>query len=151
MDRQKVPQSKRGTWLVVGLVAIAVVLVVFSQRYHPVPKEGWREILEQPGIPAAREGIDLSREGRKLLSAAEQQEMDALYAASLQGLEEHERQEFVKMAQKGKDATAREIMEGTETIQKALRTLPPDKKTRLFELIEKAVRLQYEKELRSNE
>lgn len=147
MDTQETPQSKRGTWLVMGLVAAAVVLVVLSQRYHPVPKEGWREILEQTGIPAAREGIDLSREGRQLLSTAEQQEMDALYAESLQGLGEHERQTFVKIVQKGKDATAREITEGTETIQKALRTLPPEKKTRLFELIEKAVRLQYEKEL----
>ena len=151
MDIQEAPPSKRGSWLVIGLVAVAVILVVLSQRYHPVPKEGWREILEQTGIPAAREGMDLSRAGRALLSAAEQQEMDALYAESLQGLEEHERQAFVKIAQKGKQATAREITEGTETIQKALRTLPPDKQTRLFELIEKAVRLQYEKELRSNE
>ena len=88
----------------------------------------------------------MSREGRKLLSAEEQKAMGKLYAEALQGLLPREREAFVAVSQKGVAASARELSESTELIQKALQSLPYEKQTRLFGLIEKAVRLQYEKE-----
>ncbi len=88
----------------------------------------------------------MSRQGRKLLAAEERKEMDNLYAEALKGLPPRERELFVSVAQKGADASARELSESTELIQKALQSLPYEKQTRLFGLIEKAVRLQYEKE-----
>ena len=93
----------------------------------------------------------MSREGRKLLSAEEQKEMDKLYAEALQGLRPQEREAFVSVSQKGAAASARELSESTEFIQKALQSLSPEKQTHLFGLIEKAVRLQHEKETRERE
>jgi DNA-binding MarR family transcriptional regulator len=140
------PASKRGSWLVMSAIAVFTVLIVLAYMYRPVPREGWRNILAEPGIPAARRGIQMSREGRKLLSAEEQKEMDKLYAEALQGLPPQEREVFVSVSQKGAAASARELSESTEFIQKALQSLSPEKQTRLFGLIEKAVRLQHEKE-----
>ena len=93
----------------------------------------------------------MSRQGRKLLSAEEQKDMDSLYAEALQGLPPRERELFVSVAQKGTEASARELSESTELIQKALQSLPHEKQTRLFGLIEKAVELQHEKETREKE
>ena len=132
-------------------LAISAVLIVLAYTYRPVPREGWRDIMAQPGIPAARRGIEMSREGRKLLSVEERKDMDSLYAEALQGLPPREREVFVAVAQKGAEASARELSESTELIQKALQSLPHDKQTRLFGLIEKAVELQHEKETRERE
>lgn len=139
--------SKRGSWLVTSTLAVFAVLIVLAYTYRPVPREGWRDLMAQPGIPAARRGIEMSREGRQLLAAEERKEMDNLYAEALQGLPPPERESFVSVAQKGTHASARELSESTELIQKALQSLPHEKQTRLFGLIEKAVELQYEKEL----
>jgi hypothetical protein len=140
------PPSKRGSWLVMSAIAVFTVLIVLAYMYRPVPREGWRNIMAEPGIPAARRGLEMSREGRKLLSAEEQKEMDQLYAEALQGLPPQERKAFIAVSQKGAAASARELSESTELIQKALQSLPHEKQSRLFGLIEKAVRLQYEKE-----
>ena len=129
-------------------LAVFAVLIALVYTYRPVPREGWRDIMEQAGIPAARRGLEMSREGKKLLAAEERKEMDNLYAEALQGLPPRERESFVSVAQKGADASARELSESTELIQKALQSLPHEKQTRLFGLIEKAVELQYEKETR---
>ena len=75
---------KSGTWLVIGLLALATVLVIISRVYRTPPPEDGPEILQQQGLPAARRGMDLSREGKKLLPVEEQHEMDALYAEALQ-------------------------------------------------------------------
>ena len=134
--------SRRGTWLVIGLLTLAIVLVVVSRVYRVPAPEDWRTILQQPGIPAARHGMNLAQAGKKLLAVEEQQEMDALYAEALQTLPPEEQQRFWAVVQKGTAATDREITESARLIQKALRSLSPDKRTRLFALIEKAVRLQ---------
>lgn len=138
--------SKRGSWLVLAFVAVASVLVIFAWNSRPVPREGWRKILEEPGVSAARRGIELSRLGRQLLSPHEQQEIDRLYAEALQGLPEHERRAFGLLSQKGDQASARDLQQSAELIQKSIHSLPAAKQDRLFGLIEKAVRLQYEKE-----
>ena len=138
--------SKRGSWLVLAFVAVASVLVIVAWNSRPVPREGWRKILEDPGVPAARRGVELSRLGRWLLSPHEQQEMDRLYAEALQGLPEHERRAFVVLSQKGAEASARDLRQSAALIQKSVHSLPADKQNRLFVLIEKAVQLQYEKE-----
>ncbi len=138
--------SKRGSWLVLAFVAVASVLIIFAWNSRPVPREGWRKILEEPGVPAARRGIELSRLGRQLLSPPEQQEMARLYDEALQGLPEHERHAFVVLSQKGAEASARDLQQSAELIQKSIHSLSAEKQDRLFGLIEKAVRLQYEKE-----
>jgi hypothetical protein len=141
--------SKRGTWLVIGLLALATVLVIVSRIYRTPAPQDWQEILQQPGFPAARRGMNLSQEGKKLLPAEEQREMDILYAEAVQSLTPKERQRFWTMVQKGTTATDQEISEGVDLIQRALHSLPPDKRTRLFALIEKAVQLQLTRQKRA--
>lgn len=133
---------KSGTKLVIGLLAFATVMVIISRVYHTPPQDDALEILQQQGIPAARQGMDLSREGRKLLPLEEQREMDALYAEALQTLAPEERERFRTLAQRGLAANDSEVTETGTLVQKALRSLPPDKLQRLGALIEKAVRLQ---------
>jgi len=137
---------KSGTWLVIGLLALATVLVIISRVYRTPPPEDGPEILQQQGLPAARRGMDLSREGKKLLPVEEQHEMDALYAEALQALTPEERQQLLTIAQKGTAANDHEVTESAELIQKALRLLPQDKGARLWALVEKAVRLQLAQE-----
>ena len=131
---------KSGTWLVIGLLALATVLVIISRVYRTPPPEDGPEILQQQGLPAARRGMDLSREGKKLLPVEEQHEMDALYAEALQALTPEERQQLLAIAQKGTAANDHEVTES------ALRLLPQDKGARLWALVEKAVRLQLAQE-----
>jgi len=133
---------KNGTKLVIGLLALATVLVIISRVYRMPPEDETQEILQQQGIPAARQGMNLSREGRKLLPVEEQHEMDALYDEAFQTLTPEERARVQALAQKGSAANDSELAETGELVQKALRSLPPDKLQRLGALIEKAVRLQ---------
>ena len=93
--------SKRGSRLVLAFVLVASVAVIFAWHSRPVPRQGWRTILEEPGVPAARRGMELSRRGRQLLSPHERQEMDRLYAEALRNLPEHERQVFAALSQSG--------------------------------------------------
>jgi hypothetical protein len=134
---------KSGTKLVLGLLAFATVLVIISRIYREPPGDDLQATLQQQGIPAARHGIDLSREGRKLLPLEEQKELDGLYAEALQALTAEERQRFVALAQKGSAGNDREVAESAALIQKAVRALPPEKSQRLFALVEKAVQLQW--------
>lgn len=138
--------SKRGSRLVLAFVVVASVAVIFAWHSRPVPRQGWRTILEEPGVPAARRGMELSRRGRQLLSPHERQEMDRLYAEALQNLPEHERQVFAVLSQSEAEASARDLEHSATLIQKSVHSLSPEKQDRLFGLIEKAVRLQYEKE-----
>ena len=119
--------SKRGSRLVLAFVLVASVAVIFAWHSRPVPRQGWRTILEEPGVPAARRGMELSRRGRQLLSP-------------------HERQVFAALSQSGAEASARDLEHSATLIQKSVHSLSPEKQDRLFGLIEKAVRLQYEKE-----
>ncbi len=133
---------KSGTKLVIGLLALATVLVIISRVYHVPPEDETQEILQQQGIPAARQGMDLAREGKKLLPLEEQYEMDAIYAQALQTLAPEERQRFRSLAQKGSAANDSEVTESDELMKKALSSLPPDQGQRLWALVEKAVQLQ---------
>jgi hypothetical protein len=123
-------------------LALATVLVIVSRIYRTPAPPDWQEILQQPGFSAARRGMNLSQEGKKLLPVAEQREMDILYAEALQSLTPKEQQRFWTMVQKGTTATDPEIRESADLIQRALHSLAPDKRTRLLALIEKAVQLQ---------
>src|SRR5215510_522742 len=142
MATKRSPTWKSGTKLVIGLLALGTVLVIISRVYRMPPDDEVQEVLQQQGIPAARQGMDLSREGRKLLPIEEQHEMDALYAEAFQMLTPEERTRVQTLAQKGSAANDSEVAETGELIQKAVRSLPPDKLQRLGALIEKAVRLQ---------
>jgi hypothetical protein len=133
---------KSGTKLVIGLLALAAVLVIISRVYRVPPEDEAQEVLQQQGIPAARQGMNLSREGKKLLPVEEQREMDALYDEALKTLPPQEQERFRTLAQKGVAANDSELTEMGELVQKALRSLPPDKLQRLGALIDKAVRLQ---------
>lgn len=137
---------KSGTKLVIGLLAFATVMVIISRVYRTPPQDDALEILQQQGIPAARQGMDLAREGKKLLPLEEQHEMDAIYAQALQTLAPEERQRFRSLAQKGSAANDSEVTESGELMKKALRSLPPDQGQRLWALVEKAVRLQVAQE-----
>ena len=142
MATERSATLKSGTKLVIGLLAFATVMVIISRVYRTPPEDDTLEVLQQQGIPAARQGMNLSREGRKLLPLEEQREMDALYAEALQTLAPEERDRFRTLAQRGLAATDSEVTETGVLVQKAVRSLPPDKLQRLGALIEKAVRLQ---------
>jgi|SRR5215510_1637823 len=134
---------KSGTKLVLGLLALGIVLVIISRVYRvPPPEDEVQEVLQQQGIPAARQGMNLSREGKKLLPVEEQREMDALYDEAIKTLPPQEQERFRVLAQKGVAANDSEVTEMSELVRKALGSLPPDKLQRLGALIEKAVRLQ---------
>jgi len=135
-----------GTKLVIGLLVFGTVMVIISRVYRTPPGDEPLGVLQQQGIPAARQGMDLAREGKKLLSLEEQREMDAIYAQALQTLAPEERQRFRSLAQKGSAANDSEVTESGELMKKALRSLPPDQGQRLWTLVEKAVRLQLAQE-----
>lgn len=133
---------KRGTWLVIGLLALATVLVVISRVYRTPSPEDWQGTAQQPDFPSARRGMNLAQEGKKLLPVEEQRELDTLYAEALQALTPEEKKRFFSLAQKGGGANDSEIAESSELIQRALLSLPPDKNARLWALVNKAVQLQ---------
>jgi hypothetical protein len=133
--------KKHGTWLVIGLVTLGLVTVIISRMFHVSSDD----VLQQEGLPAARQGMALSQEGKKLLPLAEQQEMDAIYAEAFKTLSPEERQRFTTLAQKGPAATDTEITETAALLDKALRALPPERGTRLWQLVSKAVQLAQQK------
>jgi hypothetical protein len=143
MTTASVPAAskKNGTWLVVGLIALAVVAIILVRMFHVSPTD----VLHQEGIPAAREGMKLSQEGKKLLPVEEQREMEAIYAEAFQSLSPEERQRFTALAQKGPAATDDEITETATLLDKALRSLTPERGTRLWNLVNKAVELAQKK------
>lgn len=135
---------RNGTKLVVGLLCLAVAMAVGLRVYWASLEED-ASVLQQRGLPAARLGIGLSQEGRKLLSQEEQQELDSLYGETLQALRQEERQRFYALSQKGAEATDQEITESWEIMQKALEALPANKRDRLFAIVGKAVQLAQQK------
>jgi hypothetical protein len=131
--------SKSGTRLVIGILVLATIAVVLTRIYQ-VPSNGIQS-LQQEGIPAARQGIALSQQGKKLLPPEEQREMDAIYSEAFTALSPEERQRFLDLAQKGTAATDSEIADSAALIQKALQTLPQERTARLWALVSKAVQL----------
>jgi hypothetical protein len=144
MATEPISSVRNGTKLVVGLLLFAVTIAV-GLRFYLSSLEEDSSVLQQRGIPAARVGIGLSQEGRKLLSQDEQQELDSLYGETLQTLRQEEKQRFYTLSQKGANATDQEITESWELMQKALETLPQVKRDRLFAIIGKAVQLAQKK------
>lgn len=135
------PSTKRnGTWLVIGMVSLAIVAVLFARMYQ-VPSDSAPDLLQQEGMPAARQGIALSQQGKKLLPLEEQHEMDALYAEAFKALSPEEHQRFLSLARKGTAATDSEIADSAALVQKALQSLPPERGTRLWDLVGKSVQL----------
>lgn len=143
MTTANVPTAnkKSGTWLVVGLIVLGVVAIILVRMFHVSSIN----ILQQEGIPAARQGMKLSQEGKKLLPVEEQREMEAIYAEAFQSLSPEERQRFMTLAQKGQAATDEEINETAKLLDKALRILSPERGTRLWNLVKKAVELGQQK------
>lgn len=117
-----------------------MAMAIGSRLYFSSLENG-ANVLQQQGIAAARAGMDLSQEGRKLLPQEEQRELDSIYNEALQSLRQDERQRFFALAQKGADAEEQELTESWMLMQKALVTLPQERRDRLFVLIDKAVRL----------
>ena len=136
--------KKSGTWVVVGLLALAVLAVVISRVFH-FSSDSAVGVLQQEGIPAARQGMALSQEGKKLLPVEEQREMEAIYAEAFEALSPEERRRFVALGEKGPAATDAEITESAALVDKALRSLAPERGTRLWELVSKAVQLAQQK------
>src|SRR5215831_16020091 len=101
--------SKRGTWLVLSLLVLATAAVLFVHFFRT--SSNVQDLLRQEGMPAARQGIVLSQEGRKLLPPDEQREMDAIYIQALETLSAEERQRFLTLAQRGTAVTDAEIAE----------------------------------------
>lgn len=132
---------KNGTWVVIGLLALAVVAIILVRMFHVSSPD----LLQQEGIPAAREGMKLSQEGKKLLPVEEQREMEAIYAEAFQSLSPQERERFTTLAQKGQVVTDDEINETATLLDKALRSLAPERSTRLWNLVSKAVELAQKK------
>lgn len=132
--------SKRGTWLVLGLLALATVAVIVARMYH-VPSERVPDLLQQEGMPAARQGIALSQQGKKLLPPEEQREMDAIYTEAFKALSPEEHQRFLTLARKGTAATDSEIADSAALVEKALQSLPRERTTRLWALVGKSVQL----------
>ena len=146
MVQERSSSLSNGTKLVIALLVFGTVLVIISRLYYIPPSEDALDVLQQQGIPAARQGMSLSREGRKLLALEEQHELDALYDEALQTLTPEERQRAKTLAQQGPAANDQQVTESGALMQKALRALPQEKLQRLWELIQKAVRLQLAQE-----
>jgi hypothetical protein len=145
MATTNVPSSqKSGTWVVVGLLALAVVAVIASRAFY-FSSDSAIDVLQQEGIPAARQGMALSQEGKKLLPVEEQREMEAIYAEAFKALTPEEHQRFVAIGQKGPSVTDAEITESATLLDKALRSLAPEQGARLWELVSKAVQLAQQK------
>jgi hypothetical protein len=134
------PSEKNGTWLVIGIIALAVLAVIVSRVFYFSP-DTVDDLLQKEGFPAARQGMALSQEGKKLLPIEEQREMEAIYAEAFKSLSAEERQRFVTLGQKGPAATDAEITETATILDKALRSLAPERGTRLWILVSKAVQL----------
>lgn len=143
MTTASVPAANKrsGTWVVIGLLALAVVAIILVRLFHVSSTD----LLHQEGIPAAREGMKLSQEGKKLLPVEEQHEMDAIYAEAFQSLSADERQRFTTLVQKGQEVTDAEITETATLLDKALRSLTPERSTHLWNLVSKAVELAQKK------
>jgi len=140
-----VPAAKKsGTWVVIGLLMLAALAVIVSRVFH-FSSDSAVDVLRQEGLPAARQGMALSQEGKKLLSIEEQREMDAIYAEAFKVLSPEERQRLMTLGQQGPAATDAEITESATLLNKALRSLAPERGTRLWELVSKAVRLAQQK------
>ncbi len=129
-----------------GLLAIGVTAVTITYTSRLTPKETLQSVLQSRGMPAAKRGMQLSQAGRQLLSPQEQAEMDTIYAEAFRALTKWERQEFQDLTKHGAAASDREVTEMSMLIQKAIKTLPPEKSQRLFTLVEKAVDLQLAKQ-----
>jgi len=125
--------KKSGTWLVVGLLALGVVAIILVRMFHVSSTD------------AARQGMKLSQEGKKLLPVEEQHEMEAIYAEAFQSLSPEERQRFTTLVQKGQTITDDEMTETATLLDKALRSLSPERNTRLWNLVSKAVKLAQKK------
>ena len=132
--------SKQGTWLVIGILVLATVAVIITRMYH-VPSENVPDLLQQEGMPAARQGIALSQQGKKLLPPEEQREMDAIYTEAFKVLSPEENQRFLALARKGTAAADSEIAESAALVQKALQSLPQERNARLWALVSKSVQL----------
>lgn len=139
-------RSSKGVFLVIGLLTIGVVAVTITYRHRTPPKETLQSILQARGMPAAKRGMQLSQAGRQLLPPDERAEMDTLYAEALRSLPERERLRLEELRKHGAQASGREVTGMGRLVQKALRTLPPEKNQRLFALVEKAVALQLAKQ-----
>ena len=124
----------------IGILALATVAVIVARMYH-VPSESVPDLLQQEGMPAARQGIALSQQGKKLLPPEEQREMDAIYTDAFKALSPEEHQRFLALARKGTAATDSEIAESAALVQKALQSLPQECNTRLWALVSKSVQL----------
>jgi len=133
---------KSGTKLVIGLLALGIVLVIISRVYRvPPPEDEVQEVLQQQGIPAARQGMNLSREGKKLLPVEEQREMDALYDEAVKTLPPQEQERFRALAQKGVAANDSAVTEMSDLVRDALGCRPPEKLERLWGLFGMSVGL----------
>lgn len=144
MATTKSSTMRTGTKLVLGLLVLAMAAAV-GLRVYLSSFESGSDILQQEGLAAARTGIELSQEGRKLLSQEEQKELDSIYNEALRSLRQEEQQRFFSLAQKGPDAEEQELNESWVLMQKALVNLPQEQRDRLFVLIDKAVQLAQQK------
>lgn len=124
----------------IGMLALATVAVIVTRMYH-LPSESVPTLLQQEGMPAARQGIALSQQGKKLLSPEEQREMDAIYTEAFKTLSPEEHERFLTLARKGTAATDSEIADSAALVEKALQSLPSERNTRLWALVSKSVRL----------
>jgi hypothetical protein len=137
MATANVPSSKKnGTWLVIGIIALAVLAVIVSRVFYLSPDST---------LDDTRKGMALSQEGKKLLPIEEQRELDTIYAEAFKSLSEEERRRFMTLGQKGTAATDDEIIETATLIGKALRSLSPERGARLGALVNKAVQLAQQK------
>ncbi len=149
MSTTNASTTKTGTKLVLGLLALAMIVSVGLRWYHS-SVEDETGVLQQQGMPAVRTGMGLSQEGRKLLVQEEQKELEALYGEAFQSIRPEERQRFFALAGKGTGATDLEISESSAIVQKALESLPEQKRTRLFDLVAKSVQLAQQKAASEN-
>jgi hypothetical protein len=137
MATANVPSPKKnGTWLVIGIIALAVLAVIVSRVFYFSPDST---------LDDTRKGMALSQEGKKLLPIEEQRELDTIYAEAFKSLSEEERRRFMTLGQKGTAATDDEIIETATLIGKALRSLSSERGARLGALVNKAVQLAQQK------
>ncbi len=143
MGNMRTTQSRKGIFLVIGMLTIGIIAVAITYTYNfrNPPTEVPGTALQGKGVDAARRGIAMSREGRRLLAPEERLEMDQLYSQALKALSPSEMQVFAELRGLGENLTDRNIEEMGGLIQKAIASLPAEENGRLLALVGKTVKL----------
>ena len=146
MGNKQAMQSRKGSFLVIGMLTIGIIAVgiTYTYNFRNPPQETPRTLLQGKGVDAARRGISMSRAGRAMLGPDESLEIDRLYSQAFEALSASEMKVFNGLGALGENLTDRDIEEMGRLIQKAIKSLSPEANARLLALVERTVKLHWD-------